>query len=119
MSENKNKKVDSTSIIEDGFSWLGETIGQTLSLGADVVVGTVKGVTYDMPMAVVDGFQAGFNFSNDDKVEPTVEDAEIIEKVEPKETITLSKEEYKNKLLDELARVDDAIAADTKAQEQN
>ena len=104
--DNKN-----SNIIGDLFGFVGETIGQTVSLGADVVVGTVKGVAYDLPVAIVDGYQSGFEFMSDEAKEEAqpVQKQVVPDKVEPE---VISKADYRAKVAAELAKIDEAIAKD-------
>ena len=118
-----NKKQE-TSITEDLFSGLGGLIGSTIGLTAEVAKDVIVGVVYDMPKAIVAGFEEPkFSFSDDEPKEKTaykngkpitpadVKGEGIPDKVEPKAKV-ITKEEYRAQLQAELSRVDDAIKAD-------
>jgi len=106
-------KAKQTSVIEDTFSWIGETIGQTVELVATSVGDVVVGVVYDLPVAVVKGFETGFSFQSD---EPKANDAVIDASEAPQEqTEAITKSEYAEKLQAELERVNASIDAETKS----
>ena len=80
-------------IVGNLFEFTGKTIGATAGATYDVVAGTVEGVM-ELPKAVVEGFEKGFTFES--------------EPVKKEEVKTISKEEYREQLLKELARLDES-----------
>ena len=107
----KNIKQE-TSVTEDIFTGIGSLLGSAIGVTAEVAKDTVVGVLYDMPKAIVAGFEEPkFSFGDD---EPTKEEAKPVpEKVEPKAKV-ITKEEYKAQLQKEMDKVQASIdAADT------
>ena len=99
-----------TSITEDIFTGIGSLLGSAIGVTAEVTKDAVVGIVYDMPKAIVEGFQEPKFSFGDDEPEPIKEEAKPVpEKVEP---VVITKEEYREQLAAELAKVDEAIEAD-------
>ena len=103
-----------TSITEDIFTGLGSLVGSAIGVTAEVAKDAVVGVCYDMPKAIVAGFEdPQFSFGDDTDVatkEPTKEEA-VPDKVEP---VVISKEDYRKQLFEELQKVDKSIEDESK-----
>ena len=107
-----------TSITEDIFTGIGSLLGSAIGVTAEVAKDTVVGVLYDMPKAIVAGFEdPKFSFGNDD-------DAKIVEPMTPAdvkgegiapdkvEPAVITKEEYVIQLQKEMDKVQASIDAD-------
>jgi len=102
-----NKKQE-TSVTEDIFTGIGSLLGSAIGVTAEVAKDTVVGVLYDMPKAIVAGFEEPkFSFGDDEPEEEKV--VETPEKVEPK---VITKEEYKAQLQAEMDKLQASIDED-------
>ena len=105
-----SKEIKETSVTEDIFTGLGNLIGSAIGVGAEIAKDTVVGVVYDLPKAIVAGFEEPkFSFGDD---EPEVKKEEAVEVLEKVESKVITKEEYREQLATELAKVDEAIETD-------
>ena len=117
--EYTEQKKEETSFIEDGFTFIGKMVGASVGAGYDATKDVVVGVVYDMPKAIVDGFEKGFEFEGQvsnvkviqPETDPVFTDETHTEAVEPKAEV-ISKADYKAQLQAEMDRLDDAIKAD-------
>ena len=98
-----------SSMIEDGFTFLGSMIGATVGATYDGVKDVAVGVVYDMPKAIVEGFEKGFEFQGEANNVKNMSEPEVLTAPEKAEPVVLSKEEYKAQLQAEMDRLDKSM----------
>ena len=96
-------------MIQDGFMFLGSMIGATVGATYDGVKDVAVGVVYDMPKAIVEGFEKGFEFQGEAINVENTSEPEVLTAPEKDEPVVLSKEEYKAQLQAEMDRLDKSM----------